>query len=170
MTQPVNYIERTRNYYVSQGYKKPYQWAHFDDAPFTALSKPLSECRVALVSTSDIAVRSSVGGGAGGGRDKSNENKVGSVYTVPTDTPTELLFSRQEHYDKAATHLDDVNTYFPVSRLKEAVASGRLGSIAPECFGVYTAYSQQQTIEQDAPEVLSRCLKNEVDVAVMTPV
>lgn len=168
MSQPVNYIERTRDYYVAQGYAKPYQWAQFDEVPFTALSKPLAQCRVALVSTSDIAVRSTDGDGAG--RDKSNENKVGSVYTVPTETPTELLFSRQEHYDKAATHLDDVNTYFPVSRLKEAVSSARLGSIAPECYGVYTAYSQQQTIEQDAPEVLARCLKNEVDVAVMTPV
>ena len=166
MSQPVNYIERTRDYYVSQGYEKPYQWAQFDDAPFTALSKPLSECCVALISTSDIAVRNA----DGAGRDKTNENKVGSVYAVPTDTPAELLFSRQEHYDKAATHLDDVNTYFPVSRLKEAVASGRLGSIAPECYGVYTAYSQKQTMEQDAPEVLARCLKNEVDVAVMTPV
>lgn len=170
MNQPVNYIERTRDYYVSQGYEKPYQWAQFDDVPFTPLSKPLSECRVALVSTSDIAVRSPSGGGAGGARDKTNENKVGSVYAVPTDTSTELLFSRQEHYDKAATHLDDVNTYFPVSRLIQAVASGRLGSIAPECYGVYTAYSQKQTIEQDAPEVLARCLNNEVDVAVMTPV
>lgn len=166
MSQPVDYIERTRDYYLSQGYEKPYQWAHFDDAPFAALSKPLSECRVALISTSDIAVRSS----DDASRDKTHENKVGSVYDVPTNTPAELLFSRQEHYDKNATHLGDVNTYFPVSRLKEAVASGRLGSIAPECYGVYTAYSQKQTLEHDAPEVLARCRNNEVDVAVMTPV
>ncbi len=166
MSQPVDYIERTRDYYLSQGYEKPYQWAHFDDVPFTALSKPLSECRVALISTRDIAVRST----DGDSRDKTNENNVGSVYTVPTNTPAELLFSRQEHYDKNATHLDDVNTYFPVSRLKEAVAAGRLGSIAPECYGVYTAYSQKKTLEQDAPEVLARCRNNEVDIAVMTPV
>ena len=98
MSQPVDYIERTRNYYLSQGYDKPYQWAHFDDVAFAALNKPLSECRVALISTSDIAVRST----DGGSRDKTNENKAGSVYNVPTDTPIELLFSRQEHYDKAA--------------------------------------------------------------------
>jgi hypothetical protein len=166
LSKPVNYIERTRDYYLSQGYDKPYQWAHFEEVPFTAMRKPLSECRIALVSTSDIAVR----GAAGGSRDKTHEDKVGSVYTIPTDTPTERLFSRQEHYDKAATHLDDVNTYFPISRLQEAAARGRVGSVSPECYGVYTAYSQKQTVEHDAPEVLARCRKNEVDVAVMTPV
>ena len=76
MGEPVKYIDRTRDYYLSQGYKKPYQWAHFDDVPFTPLSKPLSESRVTLVSTSDVAVRSA----DGESRDKSEELLVGNAY------------------------------------------------------------------------------------------
>jgi D-proline reductase (dithiol) PrdB len=162
----VRYIDRTRDYYLSQGYAKPYEWAHFDEVPFATLTRPLAECRAALVSTSDVAVRSP----DGSGRDKSNELLVGNAYCIPTDTPVERLFSRQEHYDTHATHLDDVDSYFPVTRLREKVAAGRLGSVAPRCHGVYTAYSQRRTIEIDAPVVLDRCRQDEVDVAILTPV
>ena len=166
MSEHVKYIERTRDYYLSQGYKKPYQWAHFDDIPFTPLSKPLSESIVTLVSTSDVAVRSA----EGEGRDKSEELLVGNAYSIPTNTPVEKLFSRQEHYDKYATHLDDVNAYFPVTRLQEKVEQGRFKGISQRCHGVYTAYSQKKTLEVDAPEVLRRCREDEVDIAVLTPV
>ena len=54
----VRYIDKTPDYYLSQGYDKPYRWANFDDVPFTLLNKPLSESRLALVSTSEIALRS----------------------------------------------------------------------------------------------------------------
>ena len=61
MSAPVRYIDRTRDYYLGQGYDKPYEWAHHDDAPFTPLIKPLAESRVAIVSTSDIAIKSRMG-------------------------------------------------------------------------------------------------------------
>ena len=166
MSDPVKYINRTRDYYLSQGYKKPYQWAHFEDIPFTRLSKPLSESRLALVSTSDVAIRNA----NGEGRDKSDEMLIGNAYVIPTNTPEDRLFSRQEHFDQHATHLEDVNAYFPVTRLLEKVEQGRINSMAPRCHGVYTAYSQKKTLETDAPEVLKRCREDEVDIAVLTPV
>ena len=52
----VRYIERIRDYYIAQGYEKSYEWAHFDEIPFTSLGKPLSECRVTLLSTADVSV------------------------------------------------------------------------------------------------------------------
>ena len=161
----VCYIDRTRDYYLSQGYDKPYQWAHHTDAPFAALTKPLAESRVAIVSTSDIAIQ-----GPDGERDRSNEFSVGNVYSLPSDTPVEKLYSRQEHYDQHATTLDDVNPYYPVERLQELVERGRIGSLAPRFHGVYTGYSARKTMESDAPEVLRRCQEDDVDIAVMTPV
>jgi hypothetical protein len=47
----VSYMDRSREYYAAQGYTRPYGWAHFDDVPFAPLKKPLSECRVGLVTT-----------------------------------------------------------------------------------------------------------------------
>ena len=39
----VRYIDKTREYYRSQGYEKPYQWAHFDNVAFQPLSKSLAD-------------------------------------------------------------------------------------------------------------------------------
>ena len=47
---PVRYMERTREYYQALGFS-PYRWAHFTDAPFTPLARPLSRARVALITT-----------------------------------------------------------------------------------------------------------------------
>lgn len=162
----VKYIDKTREYYRSQGYKEPYRWANFEDVPFTPLRKPLSECTVALVSTSDVAIRRD------GEEAKSGDEAtlVGNVYSLPTDTPEELFYTKQEHFDRVATHLDDVNSYFPITRLHEFVREGRIGKVAARAHGVYTAYSHRKTSEIDAPEVLKRCREDGVDVAVLTPV
>jgi hypothetical protein len=50
----VSYIDRSREYYAAQGYSQPYAWAHYGDVPLTSLRKPLSECRVGLVTTAGI--------------------------------------------------------------------------------------------------------------------
>ena len=86
MSAPVRYIDRTRDYYLGQGYDKPYEWAHHTDVPFTPLTKPLSESRIAIVSTSDIAIKK-----PDGSRDRDNEFSVGNVYSLPADTPVDLM-------------------------------------------------------------------------------
>lgn len=162
----VRYIDRTRAYYQSQGYREPYRWAHFEDVPFARLTKPLSECTLALVSTSDVAVR-----------DENVEVQktdpelmVGNVYSISSDTPTDRLYTRQEHYDRNATHLDDVNSYFPITRLHELAAQGKIARVAARAHGVYTAYSHRKTLTVDAPEVLKRCREDGVDAVILTPV
>jgi D-proline reductase (dithiol) PrdB len=161
----VRYIERTREYYRAQGYEKPYQWATHDDAPFTPLKKPLAKSRLALISTSEISVKS-----WDDQRTPLEKGEVGNVYAVPTNTPIEDLYSHSRSFDKHATTLEDVNAYFPVTRLKELAAEGRIGSFAPTAYGLYNAYSQRKTCEVDLPELLRRCQDAEIDVALLTPV
>lgn len=163
--EPVNYIDRIRDYYLGQGYEKPYEWAHFDEVPFTRLEKPLSECCVALVSTSDIAAR-----GHAESEDASGQLFVGNVYSIPAATPVAELYSHQEHYDAYATHLDDIDSFFPITRLHEADAAGRIGRVAKRSHGVYTSYSHRRTTEEDGPEVVKRCHEDGVDAVVLTPV
>jgi hypothetical protein len=162
----VRYIEKTREYYLAEGYEKPYDWAHFDDVPFARLPKPLDRCRMGLVTTSDVAVLSETGEREHGDA----ATLVGNVYSIPFDVAPEQLYSRSEHYDRYATTLDDVNAYCPVTRLRELVAERRIASLAVRFHGVYTSYSQRVTIERDAPEVLRRCREDGVDVVLLTPV
>ena len=162
----VRYIEKTREYYLAEGYEKPYEWAHFDGVPFARLRKPLAGCRVGLVTTSDVAVLSETGE-----RERGDAaTLVGNVYSIPFDVAPEQLYSRSEHYDRYATTLDDVNAYCPVTRLRELVAERRIGALAAHFQGVYTSYSQRVTMERDAPEVLRRCREGGVDVVLLTPV
>ena len=111
----VRYIDKTRAYYLSQGYEKPYAWANNASAPFTPLSKPLSASTVTLISTSEIAIK-----GDPRFDDDPETRAKGNVYDVPSATPAAMLYSRTQSYDRYATTLDDPNAYFPLDRLHEA--------------------------------------------------
>ncbi len=160
----VRYIERTREYYLREGYAEPYQWAEFEEVAFSNLEKPLAECRIALVSTSDVHLKD----------DASAEGEfnaiTGNVYSIPAETPAERLYSRQQHFDTHATHIEDVDSYFPLTRLNELAAVGRIGSVAARAHGVFTSYSVRKTLERDAPEVLERCLDDGADAVLLTPI
>ena len=161
----VEYMRRIRDYYLSQGYEKPYVWAHYDEVPFTPLKKPLSECRVTLFSTSDVSIRAADGSGP-----SEAETTVGNVYSLPWDTPLERLYSRQESFDRYATNLDDINSYLPLTRLDEFVAEGRIGSRTSRFHNVNRGYSQRMMRERAAPAALEKCREDAVDAVILTPV
>ena len=48
---PIPYMQRIRDYYQGLGYGAPYRWAHYAEVPFQPLQRPLTECRVALITT-----------------------------------------------------------------------------------------------------------------------
>lgn len=159
----VRYIDKTRDYYRGQGYDAPYRWAHFEDIPFTPLARPLSGCRVGLVTTGEMAVV--------GEPDAEDDDDVArDVYSLPTDIPVEQLFSRKEAYDRFATTLDDVGAYLPLTHLRALAAEGRIKDIAPRLHVIYSQYSQRKTMTVDAPEILRQMREDRVDVAVLTAI
>ena len=157
----VSYIDRTREFYAAQGYEAPYRWAHFDDVPFAWPSKPLSQSRLTLVTTAsphhEQAPRDGV---LRGGKE---------VWSGPTEAPPERLYTQDLAWDKEATHTDDVASFLPLVHLQAFAATGRIGSLAARFHGVPTDYSQRRTREQDAPEILSRCREDGVEVALLVP-
>ncbi|AWP77350.1 reductase [Bordetella bronchiseptica] len=165
MGTPVRYIDKTRDYYLSQGYEKPYQWAQYDDVPFTPLGKPLSECRVTLISTSEISIV-----GDTHPEDETRMGIVGGTYTIPSSLPASQLYSPSRSFDQAATTLEDVDAFFPTTHLHAAAQAGRIGGVTQRFHGVFNAYSQRRTRERDAPLVLERCKEDGADVAILVPV
>jgi hypothetical protein len=158
----VRYIDKTRDYYRGEGYAEPYHWAHFDDIPFIRPARPLSECRVGLVTTSEMALIGETGAW--------DDNPACDVYAIPIATPVAALYSRKESYDRHATTLDDVDSYLPLTRLAEAVAAGRIRALAPRFQVLYSQYSQRKTSTVDAPEILRQMREDHVDVAVLTAI
>ncbi len=157
----VSYIDRTREFYAAQGYGKPYRWARNAEVPFAKLAKPLSECRVTLVTTASPLTTAKAKDGVLRG--------AKAVWSGSTDEPPESLYTDDLAWDKETTHTDDVESFLPIARLREHVAAGRIGSVAARFHGVPTDYSQRRTLEIDAPEILKRCREDGVDVALLVP-
>tara|TARA_B100000686_G_C16712759_1_gene930169 strand:- start:757 stop:1233 length:477 start_codon:yes stop_codon:yes gene_type:complete len=151
----VPYMERTRDYYRAQGYTNDYKWAHNKETPFTALAKPLNECRVGVVTTSMPNTES--------GR---KNRQVFSCRTTPIPTS---MYTEELSWHQAVTHTDDVSSFIPLKQLLALAGQGTIGSLAPRFHCVPTEYSQRHTVENDAPEILQRLRDDEVDVAILVP-
>jgi hypothetical protein len=161
----VRYIDKTRAYYLGEGYATPYRWAHFDDVPFTPLGRPLAECRVGLVTTSEMVIR-----GREAELDHVESDPTRPGYSLPMETPTKALYSRKASYDRYATTLDDVDAYLPLTHLRRLVEERRIAGLAARFQVVQSQYSQRRTLTVDAPRVLAELQEDRVDVAVLTAV
>ena len=154
--EPVPYMERTRLYYEAQGFESPYRWAHNRSTPFTSLARPVSQSVLTLITTAALHER------------EATERR--DVMSAPLSPPPPRLFANDLAWDRNATHLKDLNSYFPIHPLREFVAAGRIGKLAARFHCVPTEYSQRCTNEMDAPEILSRCREDGVDAVLLIPI
>ena len=165
-TTPIPYLSRIRDYYQALGYGAPYQWAHFAEVPFTPLAKPLSSCRVALVTTA--APYQPDRGDQGPGAPYNASAKFYDVYSGDTATDPDLRISHVA-IDRDHTTGEDINSYFPLGALHEAAARGRIAGLTGRFHGAPTNRSQRITTEKDAPEIVARCKADGADVAILVP-
>ena len=155
--EPVRYMERSRDYYRAQGFDSDYRWAHFDEAPFARLRKPLSETVVALVTTASPMSHADPA-----------RRPLPAVFAMSSADPPPELFTGNRSWDKGATHTRDLDSYFPIHRLQELAAAGAC-VLAPRAFGIPTEYSQRATMDEDAPELLRLCREDGVEAAIFVP-
>ena len=151
----VPYMERTRNFYRAQGYTIDYQWALYDDVPFTLLQKPLSKCKVAVVTT---AMPDSETGRA--------QRQVHSCASLPIPSS---MYTDELSWHKTMTHTNDVASFLPLKQLKRCEDEGLISELGNRFHSIPTEYSQRNTRVNDAPEILARCQHDAVDVAILVP-
>ena len=161
---PIAYMERTRTWYLGLGYGNPYRWAHYIDAPFHALTKPLSQCTATIVTTA--APQRADGAPKPPGTAYNAAAKFDAVYSRDSSVDPAL---RIDHVavDFKHTTMADSASWFPLRALRLAAAQGRIGRVAPRFHGAPTNRSQRRTIEVDCPEVVARCREDGADVALL---
>jgi D-proline reductase (dithiol) PrdB len=164
----INYIDRTHEYYRSLGYDKTYNYAQNKDIPFTPLKKPLSECRVTLVTTASFLLLDEEGHPMEAHRILGT-NEL-EVFTAPSDWPADRIVSTSDDHDRYQTDMKDVNAFFPITRMQEFLKEGLFGSLSKNFYRTLPNYSHRKTMEVDGPEILRQCLEDNVDVALLTPV
>lgn len=163
---PIAYIERTRRYYLALGYGTSYEWAHYDEVPFTPLPGPLAQCRVAIVTTA--APYQPDKGDQGPGAPYNPAVKFYRVYSGDTAQEHDLRIAHVA-IDRDHTSAADSGTWFPLPALRRAAAAGRIGSVAPRFHGMPTNRSRRVTLEVDAPEIVARCRADGADAVILVP-
>ena len=155
----VSYIDKSREYYLAQGFGNPYRWAYNEDVPFAPLRKPLAECRIGVVTTSwpwegqenlDLVDR-----------------PPKQAYAMASDPLPGRMFTMDLSWDKDATHTDDVGSFLPLAALQSLAREGRMRSVSGRFYGVPTEYSQRRTNAIDAPAILEFCRQDGVDAAIL---
>jgi hypothetical protein len=162
---PISYMARTRAYYLALGYNNPYEWAHFDEVPFSPLKRPLTNCRITLVTT---AAPFQPDKGPQGPRAPYNAGpKFYQVYSGDTRLDHDVRVAHVA-IDRKHTHMEDRNSWFPLPVMRQLAREGRF-LLAPRFHGVPTNRSQRHTLGVDVPELIARCQADRVDAAVLVP-
>jgi glycine/betaine/sarcosine/D-proline reductase family selenoprotein B len=163
---PIPYMQRTRDYYSALGYGTPYEWAHYAEVPFTALAKPLRQCRVALITTA--APYQQDKGDQGPGAPYNSAAKFYQVYSGDTAEDHDLRISHIA-IDRAHTTAEDQNSYFPLRAMRRAQEKGLFGALTRHFHGAPTNRSHRVTLETDCPELAQRCVDDGADAAILVP-
>ena len=163
---PIPYLQRVRDYYQGLGYGAPYRWAHYVEAPFQPLAKPLAQCRIALVTTATPYQPEK--GDQGPGAAYNAAAKFYEVYSGDGAVDHDLRISHVA-YDRAHTTAQDSGTWFPLPQLRRLAAERRIGAVAPRFHGLPTNRSQRATLARDCPELLARCRADGADGVVLVP-
>jgi len=156
---PVDYIPRTSELYAPL---PPYRWSDQRGlpVPWTPLTKPLSECRVALASSGGVHVD---------GQEPFHFKDDTSLRVIPRDVDTAALRVAHFGYPTADAE-NDPNCVFPLERLREMEADGTIGEVSPRAFTFMGGiYSQRRVMEELVPAIVEKLKEDEVDLFYLVP-
>jgi D-proline reductase (dithiol) PrdB len=145
---------------------RAYPWRRIDPIPWTALAKPLSACRLALVSSAGLVLP---------GQEPFDDRVRGgdsSFREIPADADLRTLIDthRSQAFDHAGM-ASDPNLVFPLDRARELAASGVFGALNRRhlsFMGSITAPGR--LVRESAPEAARLLVEDGVDIALLVPV
>jgi D-proline reductase (dithiol) PrdB len=145
---------------------RSYPWRRIDPIPWSTLAKPLSESRLALISSAGFVLP---------GQEPFDSSVRGgdvSFREIPDDAPVATLVDthRSETFDHTAM-VRDPNLALPIDRMRALAASGRIGSVNRRhlsFMGSLTAVGR--LIKRSAPEMARLLVDDGVDAVLLVPV
>ncbi|MDE0699292.1 MAG: hypothetical protein F4Y27_00675 [Acidimicrobiaceae bacterium] len=133
----------------------------FEDPAFTKLDKPLSQARVAIVTSAALHRP-----------DQDRFAPADSGFRALDRTDRDIIMGHwSPNFDHTGFQID-LNVVYPIDRLEELAAQGVLGDVAPRHFAF--AGNQPETVSElrldTGPACAKEMLADAVDVVVLTPV
>jgi hypothetical protein len=161
-TPPLAYVALLNELYQSLGFP-PYDWTVHDDAPWTPLAKPLSACRVSMLTTCGASTLDRPPWDP----DARNDFRLDAI---PADTPPQQFQVHDHYYDHRAARAD-INCQFPLTRLGELAAVGVIREVAPRLWSGFMGriYKRREVSEHAAPAFARALAADGVDLLVVIP-
>ncbi len=162
MSTPIKYVDELNAHYGSMGHP-PYKWTINTEAPFTPLTKPLSECTVTMLTSGGISQCTAPAW------DPMSRNDH-RLDAIPNDADSADFQIHDAYYDHRDAD-EDLNCQFPIDRLRELVEAGELGALAPRFWSGFMGriYNRTKVIEESAPAYAAELKKDEVDLLIAVP-
>ena len=139
------------------------------DVAWAPLAKPLSACRVALITTAGIAPRD----GRPFDREGERQNPWWgdpSWRCLSNDVTERDVEVCHLHVDRAPIEAD-LDVAFPLRRLSELAAAGEIGDVAANHYSIMGYILDARDLVTDtAPELAAHLAADGVDIVVLVPV
>lgn len=145
---------------------KAYPWRRIDPVPWTPLTKPLAQCKVAIASSAGLIAP---------GQPAFDETVKGgdwSLREIPGDIDPGTLVEthRSESFDHTGIH-QDANLAFPIDLMRELVGCGRIGSLNHRHVSFMGSITAPGRFLRDSvPQAANWLTGDGVDVALLVPV
>ncbi len=145
---------------------KTYRWRRIDPVPWTPLRKPLSEARVALVSSAGLVLPD---------QKPFDDSVRGGDYSwraIPSSTDPAVLIEthRSDAFDRSGLE-QDANLVFPLDRIRELAEDGSIGEVAPRHLSFMGSITAPARLTREtAPEAAALLVEDQVDLALLVPV
>jgi D-proline reductase (dithiol) PrdB len=152
--------------FTLRAFMKAYRWRRIDPIPWAPARKPLSESRVALVSTAGMVMPEQAP------FDEHVKGGDSSFRVIPRDANVQTLIEthRSESFDHAGIQRD-ANLGFPLDRMRELAADGVIGELAPRHLSFMGSITAPGRLMRDtAPQAARILAEDGVDVALLVPV
>ena len=149
-----------------RAFMKMYKYRSFDWKPGSVLTKPVTEAKLAIVTTAGFYPK--------GAKNFTYSIKGGdwSYRIFPTDlgVSNAIVGHKSPSFDHAGIE-DDPNLALPIDRFKALEKNGEIGPIAPRHFSFMGAtLSPGRYLKFTAPEVARLLKEDQVDAVFLTPV
>ena len=139
-----------------------FEYTVFNNTPVNPLSKPLSECKLALVTTGGLHLKTDAP------FDTSFKGGDCSYRMLPDDVKHKDIMVAHESYDHKYIN-EDLNCVFPVDRMREYVQDGRIRSLSEEHYSFMGHISVPGPLLENTVKVGHRLKELGVDIAFLTP-
>ena len=161
----------------SKGYADPGRYI-YETAPFTSIPKPVSELRMALLTSSGHFVdgHDPKPFGIENMTQQEAEARISEfvrsepvLSEIPVNTPEEKLRVRHGGYDIRGAQIDP-NVNFPLTRLSELQKEGKIGELFSPVFSFVGACSQANLLKQTGAAWLKVFQEYEIEALLLVPV